>query len=256
VHVHFAAQGAFLLEGRQGHAGRARVAALGCSMACSCCCDGIATLALRGGAFSLGVVQHGAMCMERRLRTWRLVLCCLIACVCARWQMSDVEKTGSVMMAALEPNNRACGRKVDFELGGSTLKLVDSGSKWETKQEDEWGTFSELFFQPWLLRWWLLRWLLLRCVASCTLTAALLFRVHQRLISEFRIFVKRNTIVAIGVRPDTPVDALTFKLSRSRRSYSSAGAVRAACLCHSCFFSTRLRARAAYALLEGQLYSL
>ena len=45
-----AAQGAFLLEGRQGHAGRARVAALGCSMACSCCCDGIATLALRGGA--------------------------------------------------------------------------------------------------------------------------------------------------------------------------------------------------------------
>ena len=88
-----AAQGASLsLEEHLGRTERARAAASGCRTACSCCCDGIAALALRGGAFPLGVVQHGAMCMERRLQTWRLVLCCLTACVCARWQMSDVEQ--------------------------------------------------------------------------------------------------------------------------------------------------------------------
>ena len=87
-----AAQGASLsLEEHLGRTERARVAASGCRTAL------LLLLQWHHGPCSkrrrvLGVVQHGAMCMERRLRTWCLVLCFLIACVCARWQMSDVEQ--------------------------------------------------------------------------------------------------------------------------------------------------------------------
>ena len=56
-----AAQGAFFLEWRQGHTGRARVAVLGCWMACSCRRDGIPGLLCAAMRCSLGVVQHGAM---------------------------------------------------------------------------------------------------------------------------------------------------------------------------------------------------
>ena len=46
------------------------------------------------------------------------------------------EKTAAKIRKALEPDQRESGRKVDIKFNGSTLRLVDSGSKWVLRGPD------------------------------------------------------------------------------------------------------------------------
>ena len=63
-----------------------------------------------------------APCMERRLQVCHLLLCCLTACVRARWQMPDVEKTVSASSRGKSKCSRSILRLRGAGAGASTQR--------------------------------------------------------------------------------------------------------------------------------------